>query len=172
MSFANTSEVLALFHKAVFKSAWSANVQVMFHHSALVCVLEITLLASILIQVQAVYVVSVAEIVLPSAATCIFVPAIIVSCFQDQVVLNQVLSAKSLISKSQATYVVSVAEIVFQSLAICIFVQAIRVSCFEDKSVCVATTVLSILIVLFVMSIQVQAEYVVSVSIVCQALPS
>jgi hypothetical protein len=54
----------------------------MFHHSALVCVFEITLLASILIPVPAVYLVSVAEIVFQSAAIWILFQAINVSCFQ------------------------------------------------------------------------------------------
>jgi hypothetical protein len=47
---------------ALCKSVWSDNAQVIFHHSALVCVLDITLLASIEIHVPAVYFVSVALI--------------------------------------------------------------------------------------------------------------
>ncbi len=104
--------------RASCKSVWSDNVQVIFHHSALVCVLEITLLFEMLIPGQAVYVVSVADIVFQSAAIWIFAQAINSSCFQLHSVLSPVLSAKSFISKSQATYVVSVAEIVFQSAAI------------------------------------------------------
>lgn len=97
--------------RAFCKSVWSDNVQVMFHHSALVCVLEITLLAEIDIQGPAVYVVSVAlsSQLVPQERLAHNVRA---SCFQLQVVLSQVLSARSFISKSQATYVVSVAEIV------------------------------------------------------------
>jgi hypothetical protein len=54
--------------KAFFKSVWSANVPIIFHHSALVCVFEITLLFEIDIPGQAVYVVSVELIVFQSAA--------------------------------------------------------------------------------------------------------
>jgi hypothetical protein len=82
-----------------------------------------------LILAQAVYVVSVAEIVFVLESIWILVQAVKASCFQLHVVLRFVLSAKSFISKSPATYVVSVAEIVFPSAAICILVQAIIVSC-------------------------------------------
>ena len=74
----------------------------MFHHSALVLVLEITLLAEIDIQGPAVYVVSVAfnfqschqeRLAHKSRA----------SCLASHSALLPVLSAKSFISKSQAT---------------------------------------------------------------------
>jgi hypothetical protein len=101
-TLAQAVRVSCLSSKADCKSVWLDNVQVIFHHSALVCVFEITLLFEIDIQGPAVYVVSVAEIVLPSAAIWIFVQAISASCFQLQVVRKFVLSAKSFISKSLA----------------------------------------------------------------------
>jgi hypothetical protein len=69
---------------AFCKSVWSLNVPVIFHHSALVCVLEITQLV-ISIPVQAVYVVSVALIV-QSCAIVILAQAVNVSCFDDNAV--------------------------------------------------------------------------------------
>lgn len=70
--------VFCLSPKADCKSVWSVISHWMFHHSADVCVLLITLLALMLIQVQAVYLVSVALIVLP--AICILLQAVRVPC--------------------------------------------------------------------------------------------
>ena len=79
------------------------NVHSILPQEALLSIAEITLLLEMLIPAQAVYVVSVDEIVLPSAAIWILLQAINSSCFQLHSVLSPVLSAKSLISKSQAT---------------------------------------------------------------------
>lgn len=74
-----TSASVALDVNTVCRSVWSDKVPVMFHHSADVCVFDITQFA-ILIQVPAVYFVSVAEIVFQFI--WIFAQAVSVFCFQ------------------------------------------------------------------------------------------
>lgn len=83
---------------------------------------------------------SVALIVLPSAAIAMFAPAISSSCFQLRSCLRSVLSAKSFISKSDAVWSPVFVQLVSASLSISSAVVYLFVACESSMSSVFNTT--------------------------------